>query len=122
MPPRTETIECPFQSLVDLLGRKHSLKILYAVAQRNPLRFSELREMTGVNPSTLTSRLRDFETAGLFVRTSFNEIPPRVEYRLSAKGDDLTRLFESLDAWYRRHGEAVPGAPPAATRAVPRRA
>jgi len=63
-------------------------------------RFSELRaSLAGISPKTLTDRLRELEQHGLVERTSYPEIPPRVEYRLTAKGRTLEPVIGALAAW-----------------------
>lgn len=104
MANRSDRLDCPFQSLIELLGRPHSLEILYAIRTQNPRRFTELQSATGINPSTLTQRLRDLTQAGLLLREAHNEIPPRVEYGLTKKGSELAHIFEAMDRWYRMFG------------------
>jgi hypothetical protein len=61
-----------------------------------PHRFTELRRaLPGISPHTLTSRLRQFETYGLVVRTAYAEIPPRVVYRLTPLGEGLREVLEA---------------------------
>ncbi|HST81069.1 MAG TPA: helix-turn-helix domain-containing protein [Kineosporiaceae bacterium] len=65
-----------------------------------PLRFTELRDaLPGISPHTLTSRLRQFETYGIVTRTAYPEIPPRVEYRLTATGERLRDVLDAMAAW-----------------------
>lgn len=104
MATRSDRLNCPFQSLIGLLGRRHSLEILYAIQTKDPRRFTELQSATGINPSTLTQRLRELTKAGLLLREAHREIPPRVEYGLTKKGSELTHVFEAMDRWYRKFG------------------
>ena len=65
-------------------------------------RFSELRSsLEGISPKTLTDRLRDLEQPGLVERVVYAEIPPRVEYTLTAKGRTLEPVIGALAAWGR---------------------
>ena len=65
-------------------------------------RFSELRaSLAGISPKTLTDRLRDLEQHGLVQRRSYAEIPPRVEYSLTAKGRTLEPVVGALADWGR---------------------
>lgn len=58
-----------------------------------PHRFTELRQaLPGISPHTLTSRLRQFETHGIVIRTAYAEIPPRVEYRLTPSARTYARF------------------------------
>jgi DNA-binding HxlR family transcriptional regulator len=67
---------------------------------QGPMRFTELRAvLPGISPHTLTRRLRQFETYGIANRTAYAEIPPRVEYRLTALGEDLRPVLEAMGAW-----------------------
>jgi DNA-binding HxlR family transcriptional regulator len=77
---------------------------------RGPHRFTELRDgLPGISPHTLTSRLRQFETHGIVIRTAYAEIPPRVEYRLTPLGEGLRDVLNAMDAW----AQAVPDPDPA---------
>ncbi|MEW2490834.1 helix-turn-helix domain-containing protein [Streptomyces sp. NPDC048411] len=65
-----------------------------------PHRFTELRNaLPGISPHTLTSRLRQFEAHGIVTRTTYAEIPPRVEYRLTPVGEGLRDVLEAMAAW-----------------------
>ncbi|WP_326613432.1 helix-turn-helix transcriptional regulator [Streptomyces scopuliridis] len=81
-----------------------------------PHRFTELRQaLPGISPHTLTSRLRQFETHGIVIRTAYAEIPPRVEYRLTPLGEDLRQVLDAMATW----AESVPA--PEAVPQVPGR-
>jgi DNA-binding HxlR family transcriptional regulator len=65
-----------------------------------PRRFTELRNaLPGISPHTLTSRLRQFETYGIVTRTSYPEIPPRVEYQLTPTGERLRDVLDAMADW-----------------------
>ena len=60
-------------------------------------RFSELQlSLEGISPKSLSARLRRLEEAGIVTRSCFNEMPPRVEYRLTDKGRALLAVIESM--------------------------
>ena len=64
-------------------------------------RFCELeRSLQGISPRTLSLRLRALEEEGIVERHTFPEVPPRVEYSLTAKGQALAPLIENM----RRYG------------------
>jgi DNA-binding HxlR family transcriptional regulator len=68
------------------------------------MRFSELEENSGgISPRTLVDRLRQMELQGLVTRESFREIPPRVEYTLTPKGEATLPVIAALrtfgDSW-----------------------
>ena len=63
-------------------------------------RFCELeRSLTGISPRTLSLRLRALEEEGIVERQTFPEVPPRVEYALTAKGSALLPIIEDMRAW-----------------------
>jgi DNA-binding HxlR family transcriptional regulator len=63
-------------------------------------RFCELQEaLGGVNPSTLSSRLKMLEEEGLVHRIQVSAIPPHVEYRLTAKGCELRGVITEITRW-----------------------
>ena len=64
-------------------------------------RFCELeRSLEGISPRTLSLRLRALEEQGIVERNTYPEVPPRVEYSLTPKGQALAPLIEDM----RRYG------------------
>ncbi len=70
-----------------------------------PLRYSEIRKRINninskkISDTTLASRLNDLEDGKILLRKQFNEIPPRVEYRLTPKGGELQNSLQPLIGW-----------------------
>jgi DNA-binding HxlR family transcriptional regulator len=72
------------------------------------LRFNELkRHAAGISQKTLTITLRELERDGFITRTMFATIPPRVDYELTALGQDLVNLADSLKSFAERNREQV---------------
>ncbi len=67
---------------------------------KGPRRFTELRDaLPGISAHTLTNRLRRFEAHLLVTRTSYAEIPPRVEYELTELGRGMRPVLDAMGAW-----------------------
>ncbi len=65
-------------------------------------RFSELeRSLAGISPRTLSLRLRALEDEGILARETYSEVPPRVEYSLTEKGEALVPLIEGMRSYGR---------------------
>jgi DNA-binding HxlR family transcriptional regulator len=95
---------CELSDLFRVLGDAHVLDILHAaLARSEPLRFNEIQTSLGISSSALADRLKRLVGAGLLLRQSFNEIPPRVEYTPSAQAIELKPVFETLKGWATRH-------------------
>lgn len=94
---------CLVSDLVQVIGRKYSLRLLMLIGNQPSLRFSEIRsEMNELSSSTLTIRLNELEHAGLIARHEFAEIPPRVEYALTPTGIELRQRLFSLSRFATR--------------------
>jgi DNA-binding HxlR family transcriptional regulator len=80
--------------LEDVIGCRWTISVLRAVASgiRRPGALE--RHITGISNKVLNDRLRHLTRAGIFDRTQFGEIPPRVEYRLTEFGRKFTRLLK----------------------------
>lgn len=88
---------CPIRNIVDRFGDKWSLLVLYNLHTGGRLRFSEIhRRMTDISQKMLASTLRRLEQDGLLSRTVYPEVPPRVEYALTPRGESLMPRGESL--------------------------
>lgn len=90
------SLGCPVARTAEIIGNKWTPLIVRDLA-RGQRRFSELeRSLTGISPKTLSERLKRLEEAGVVLRACFAEVPPRVEYSLTAKGFDLLPVIESM--------------------------
>lgn len=100
---------CPhlLEGVLDAVARKWSVLIVGTLANHGRLRYTEIQGRLGsISPKTLAARLRDLEGAGLLTRTVHAEIPPRVEYRLTAAGKEFWRSAMPLVAWAVRRDHA----------------
>jgi DNA-binding HxlR family transcriptional regulator len=80
----------------DLLERRWLLQILYA-AHEGAVRFNEFRQAVGpVPPRTLAARLVELEAAGILERVVIDARPPRVEYRLTDRGQEFGAVVRAL--------------------------
>ena len=93
---RVNNLGCPVARTARIMGNKWTPLILRDLADGHK-RFSELeRSLAGISPKTLSERLRRLEESAVVVRTCFAEVPPRVEYELTAKGHALLPVIESM--------------------------
>ncbi|MFH8370657.1 winged helix-turn-helix transcriptional regulator [Streptomyces sp. NPDC018031] len=100
--------ECGVARFLTVINGPWSTLIVRELLE-GPRRFTELRQaLPGISPHTLTSRLRQFATHGIVTRTTYAEIPPRVEYRLTPLGEGLRDVLEAMNTW----GRAVPDPEP----------
>ncbi|AZD67719.1 DNA-binding transcriptional regulator, HxlR family [Pseudomonas chlororaphis] len=94
-----------------LLSGKWKLEIMWLLNQR-VYRFGELRKaISGITQHMLTAQLRELEKDGLVSRTVFAEVPPRVEYEITAKARALGPTMETLAIWWSEYGDSVPAKP-----------
>jgi DNA-binding HxlR family transcriptional regulator len=93
------SVFCPYTQLLEALGKPHTLQIIYVLTTASPWRFTQIQKILHIQPKTLTARLQELVEFGLVTRKSFNEIPPRVDYELTQKGRDVTKIFDVLDHW-----------------------
>lgn len=93
-------IRCPLEYGLDIFGKKWSSRILCVLAEKEMLRYGELRkEMTNITDAVLTNTLKELIADGMIERQQYNDIPPRVEYRLTAKGDSVIPILQSVCRW-----------------------
>lgn len=85
--------------VISLIGDKWSVHVVMLLG-RGKQRFSEIkRSVDGVSQKMLTTTLRGLERDGYVKRTVFPTIPPRVEYELTALGEELLVPLGALGAW-----------------------
>lgn len=94
---------CPSHQVLETLSGKWTYLIVAAL-RGGTLRNSELaRKIEGISPKMLAQTLRTLERDGLVIRTIFAEVPPRVEYRLTALGTELAALMGHIRVWAETH-------------------
>ena len=84
----------------EVLGRKWALLILKNLHTKEAIRFNELKRTVGeISSTVLADRLLEMEREGLISKKIYLEIPPRVEYRLTARARELGVILKDLGEW-----------------------
>jgi DNA-binding HxlR family transcriptional regulator len=92
---------CPVCRTAEIVCGKWTLLVIRDLAEGRS-RFCELeRSLHGISPRTLSLRLRALEEEGIVERQTYPEVPPRVEYTLTAKGMALVPLIEDMRSYGR---------------------
>lgn len=94
---------CPITSVLSVLGGKWKIPLLWHLREET-LRYSALRDrLPGISERMLVRSLKELQQDGLVERTSYPEVPPRVEYALTERGASLTPVLSRLAAWGIEH-------------------
>jgi DNA-binding HxlR family transcriptional regulator len=100
-PSETDPLFCPTETALGMIGGKWKGMILWCIC-RKTMRFNELhRTIPSISQRMLTKQLRELEDHGIIRRKVYPEIPPRVEYSLSAHGQSLKPILDQLEDWSR---------------------
>lgn len=98
---------CPSRTSLARIANKWTAMIVIALSD-GELRFMQVKDAVGgISGKVLTETLRDLERDGLVSRTSFDEMPPRVEYALTSLGRTLKEPLAALARWAELHIEEV---------------
>ncbi|MFJ6636959.1 winged helix-turn-helix transcriptional regulator [Streptomyces sp. NPDC091376] len=111
MPQRLEfkvmTATCPSRTSLARIANKWTAMVVIALSAGS-MRFRDLRTtVDGISAKVLTDTLRDLERDGLVTRHVYAEVPPRVEYELTALGRTLHMPLEALSRWAVEHTDEV---------------
>jgi DNA-binding HxlR family transcriptional regulator len=88
--------QCPVCRTAEVVCGKWTLLVIRDLADGSS-RFCELeRSLEGISPRTLSLRLRALEEEGIVERHTYPEVPPRVEYALTEKGQALVPLIDDM--------------------------
>ncbi len=89
-----------FSYTLSLISGKYKMTILYTLMEFGVVRFNELkRYISSITYKTLSSSLKELEADGLVVRKEYPQIPPKVEYSLSERGQSLMPILDALCEW-----------------------
>ncbi len=105
---------CSVEEAARIVGQKWTLQIVNVLMDFEECRFCVLQEaLGGVNPSTLSARLKKLEDEGIVERQQFSAMPPHVVYRLTDMGNHLSGVIRELTNWSRTWLCTMPEQPPA---------
>lgn len=97
--PEVFTLNCPTQQVLDIIGNKWSVIIIYCLAYQTR-RYKQLeRKIEGISQKVLTQTLRKLEQNGLVTRQVYEVVPPQVEYSLTPLGETLVEPLSLLAEW-----------------------
>lgn len=103
-----ELKSCPVDNTFKIIGKKFTVLILRNMIYFKQKHFNEfLNSIEGINPNTLSTRLREMERNKLIERKIFHESPVRIEYHLSEKGKDLLPILEQMAAFSMKHAPEI---------------
>ena len=93
-------IRCPLEYGLAVFGGRWKSRIICVLAYQNVLRYGKLREeMTNITDAVLAQNLKELIADGMIRRVQFDEIPPRVEYSLTEKGQSVVPLLRNICQW-----------------------
>lgn len=96
--------DCPIRNILARFGDKWSLLVLYMLHKNGTMRFKSLqRTIPDISQKMLTVTLRTLEEDGLVIRNIYPEVPPRVEYTLTARAESLLPHIDGLIGWAIEH-------------------
>ena len=85
---------CPVDTTLKLMGKKFTMHIIRNMLMFKQSRFNQfLDSIEGINPKTLSVRLREMEKDALISRKIYPQTPPRVEYTMTEKGHALAPIL-----------------------------
>lgn len=95
------------EQVMEQISGKWKMRILFMVGAHGTLRYGELRNLLGgVTHKMLSNQLKELAADGLISRHDYGEVPPRVEYSLTALGRSLKPILDVMGAWgeeYKAH-------------------
>lgn len=96
----TDIDSCPVRNIISRFTGKWTMLILFVLAENDTTRFNAIgRAIPDLSPKVLSESLKGLEKDGLINRHIYAEVPPRVEYSLSALGKSLMPHLNTLTLW-----------------------
>lgn len=96
--------ETGFYYTFSLIKGKYKMIILYSLKEFGTTRYNELkRYIKDISDKTLSKSLKELENDELICRHVYPQIPPKVEYSLSDRGESLMEILDKLCGWGTRN-------------------
>lgn len=92
----------PFEYTISIVSGKWKLKIIYMLACKGKVRYGGLKKnIEGITHKMLSAQLKELELEEIILRKEFPQLPPKVEYSLTEKGESLIPLVLDMCEWGR---------------------
>lgn len=93
-----------FEKVVEMLGGKWKLRIIYMLAFHEVLRYGELKRLLSpITHKMLTNQLKELEKDGLILRTEYPQVPPKVEYSMTEMRRSLQPVVKEMYLWISKY-------------------
>ncbi|CAK7022308.1 MAG: hypothetical protein PEPC_00926 [Peptostreptococcus russellii] len=97
---KKEELICPVRYFLEVAGGKWKSSILCILSDCECHRYSRIkRKLNGITNTMLAKSLKELEADGMLERIQYNEVPPRVEYKLTEKGEGIMPILEDMAKW-----------------------
>lgn len=94
----------PFEYTLSIVSGKWKLKIIYLLSCMGTVRYGILKKnIDGITHKMLSSQLKELENEAIILRKEYPQVPPKVEYSLTEKGESLIPLVVDMCDWGRQH-------------------
>ena len=101
---KVDETNCPVRATMEIIGGKWKPVILYYIKTERVCRFGELqRYIPHITKKVLTHQLRELERDGIVNRQVYQQLPPKVEYSLTAYGKTLKPILQAMAKWGMAH-------------------
>ncbi|MBV4417795.1 helix-turn-helix transcriptional regulator [Clostridium tyrobutyricum] len=94
----------PFEYTLSIISGKWKLKIIYLLVCMGTVRYGILKKnIDGITHKMLSSQLKELQNKDIILRKQYMEMPPKVEYSLSKKGESLIPIVKAMCKWGEEH-------------------
>lgn len=90
------TYKCDVDELVKFISKKNLLSILRVINENPMIRYNQIQQILHLSPTTITQSLSLLQERDFIKRFSYAEVPTRVEYEITSKGNTLASLLDDL--------------------------
>lgn len=99
-PKLEKDIRCPLEYGLDIFGGKWKSRIICILASKGTMRYNAIRrELSNITDAVLAATLKEMITDKIIERKQYDEIPPKVEYSLTSKGQSVVPILQSICQW-----------------------
>jgi len=100
IPPGSDIKDTGFSYTLSIIGGKYKMTILYWLSEKGIMRHNEIKRTIGtISFKTLSLMLKELEADALIIRREYPQVPPKVEYSLSKRGESIIPVLDAMCIW-----------------------